>query len=101
MNEIKNKIFQYIQQEYVNRDEGKRHYPYCKFPEEDCSCKSIDNFDFDTSLIRGGFIDSFEMVSVLVFVESTFKVRIPEKEATAENFDTVSKIAQLVMKYKI
>lgn len=56
MNEIKNKIFQYIQQEYVNRDEGKRHYPYCKFPEEDCSCKSIDNFDFDTSLIRGGLL---------------------------------------------
>jgi acyl carrier protein len=40
------------------------------------------------------------MVSVLVFVESTFNVRIPDKDAVPDNFDTVTKIANLVIKHK-
>jgi acyl carrier protein len=102
MNEIKDKILQYIIAEYGEYPKENRikHYSYCLYPEEECSCKYLKEINYDTSLIRGGFVDSFEMVSVLVFVESTFNVRIPDKDAVPDNFDTVTKIANLVIKHK-
>lgn len=101
MNEIKEKILQYIIQEYGEfpKENRIKHYSYCLYPGEDCSCKYLKEVGYDTSLITGGYVDSFEMVSVLVFVESTFNIKIPDKEAIPDNFDTVTKIANLVIKY--
>jgi len=90
--ESKNKILKYINDEFL-KDE--KHYSYCQFPEQECTCRR-DGIDFDTDLIRNGYLDSFDMVSVLVFVEIVFRVRIPDREATAENFASVNKIAELI-----
>lgn len=51
---------------------------------------------YDTPLISGGLIDSFSMVSLVVFLENKFKIKIPANKATPEAFDSVNKIVALV-----
>jgi acyl carrier protein/D-alanine--poly(phosphoribitol) ligase subunit 2 len=53
----------------------------------------------DTPLISSGLIDSFSMVSLLVFLERKFKIKIPPSKATPEAFDSVNKIVSLVNQY--
>ena len=54
---------------------------------------------YDTPLISSGYIDSFSMVSLLVFLENKFKIRIPPMKATPEAFDSVNNIVTLVNQY--
>jgi acyl carrier protein/D-alanine--poly(phosphoribitol) ligase subunit 2 len=51
---------------------------------------------YDTPLITSGLIDSFSMVSLLVFLENKFKVKIPPDKATPDSFDSINKITALV-----
>jgi len=53
----------------------------------------------DTPLISSGYVDSFSMVSLLVFLEKKFKIKIPPSRATPEAFNSVNKIADLVNQY--
>ena len=52
--------------------------------------------DADTPLISAGLIDSLSMVSLKMFLEQTYHVRIPDREASAEAFDSVSAIVQML-----
>ncbi len=52
--------------------------------------------DEDTPLITGGIVDSFSMVSLKVFIEKRYAIKIPDDEATPFAFDTVRRIADLV-----
>jgi acyl carrier protein len=54
---------------------------------------------YDTPLISSGYIDSFSMVSLLVFLENKFKIKISPAKATPEAFDSVNKIVNLVSQY--
>jgi acyl carrier protein/D-alanine--poly(phosphoribitol) ligase subunit 2 len=54
----------------------------------------------DTPLISSGYVDSFSMVSLLVFIENKFKIKIPPNKATPEAFDSVNKIIALVNQNK-
>ena len=72
------------------------HKSSCLYPGSDCSCGEITE---DTSLIKAGYLDSFSMVAVLVFVEKSFKIKIPEKSATPENFDSVNNIVSLCQSF--
>lgn len=76
------------------------HFSYCMFPEGQCTCKRLIDIDYETPLISGGIIDSFSMTQVLVFIEKEFNVKIPDKEATPANFDSVNKIVALIVKHK-
>jgi acyl carrier protein len=58
-----------------------------------------EEITFDTPLISSGYIDSFSMISLLVFLENTFKIKIPSSKATPEAFDTVNRIVALVNQY--
>jgi D-alanine--poly(phosphoribitol) ligase subunit 2 len=78
--EIKDKIREYVVDEYV--EEG-----------EDIEVKD------DTPLISGGLVDSFSMVSLKLFLETEYDIKIPDERATAEAFDTVDAIAALVREY--
>lgn len=40
------------------------------------------------------------MVVVLIFLEKTFNVKIPDIDAKPENFNTINKMAELVNKLK-
>ncbi len=54
----------------------------------------------DTPLITGGIVDSFSMVSLKVFLEKSYQIKIPDSDATPEAFDTVNKIVELVKRFK-
>ena len=81
-------------------EDRTQHYSYCSFPEGDCTCKDLNEIKEDTPLITGGYVDSFSMVSVLVFLEKTFKIKIPDKLATPDNFNTINKMIDLVERCK-
>ena len=49
-----------------------------------------------TPLISGGIVDSFSMVALKRFLETTCAIQIPDAEATPDAFDTVARIAELV-----
>jgi len=77
--EMKELILTYIVKEYLEDED------------EEITC--------DTPLISSGYVDSFSMVSLLVFLEKKFKIKIPPSRATPEAFNSVNKIADLVNQY--
>lgn len=79
MEEMKDLILDYIRKEYIDDEE-------------------VD-LNFDTPLISSGYVDSFSMVSLLVFLENKFKIKIPPGKSTPEAFDSVNKIVALVNQY--
>ena len=54
--------------------------------------------DADSPLISSGLIDSLSMVSMKVFLDQTYRLRIPEAEASAEAFDTVAGMVKMLRK---
>lgn len=58
-----------------------------------------DEITYDTPLISSGFVDSFSMVSLKVFLERKFQISIPDDKATPEAFDSVNRIVELVKSY--
>jgi acyl carrier protein len=79
MEDIKDLILKYVIDEYLDDDD--------------------DEITYDTPLISGGYVDSFSMVSLLVFLENKFKIKIPPSKATPEAFDSVNNIVTLVNQY--
>lgn len=51
---------------------------------------------YDTALITGGFVDSFSMVSLKVFLETKYNISISDDKATPEAFDSVNNIVDLL-----
>jgi acyl carrier protein len=58
-----------------------------------------EEINYDTPLISSGHVDSFSMVSLLVYIENKFKIKIPPSKATPEAFDSVNKIVNLINQY--
>ncbi len=54
----------------------------------------------DTPLISSGIVDSFSMVSLKVFIEKKYDIKLPNSEATPEAFDTVNSIVELVQRFQ-
>jgi acyl carrier protein len=50
----------------------------------------------DEALISSGLVDSFSLVDLALFVEETFGVRIDDTELSAQVFDTVAQLADLI-----
>jgi acyl carrier protein/D-alanine--poly(phosphoribitol) ligase subunit 2 len=76
MEDMKDLILNYVRKEYL--EDGD------------------DDITYNTPLISSGYVDSFSMVSLLVFLENKFKIKIPPEKATPEAFDTVNSIVALV-----
>ena len=79
MEDIKDLVLNYVIKEYLEDGDEKITY--------------------DTPLISSGYVDSFSMVSLLVFLENKFKIKIPPEKATPEAFDSVNSIVTLVNQY--
>ena len=79
LNEMKELVLNYVIKEYIDDDDTRITY--------------------DTPLISSGYVDSFSMVSLLVFLENKFKIKIPPSKATPEAFDNVNSIVSLVNQY--
>jgi acyl carrier protein len=58
-----------------------------------------DMINYDTPLISGGYVDSFSMISLLVYLENQFKIKIPAAKATPQAFNTINSITALVKQY--
>lgn len=79
LKEMKEMILEYVTKEYIDDDDVTLTY--------------------ETPLISSGYVDSFSMVSLLVFLENKFKIKIPPSKATPEAFDSVNNIVALVNQY--
>ncbi|MEW6686886.1 MAG: acyl carrier protein [Candidatus Edwardsbacteria bacterium] len=80
MEDIKQIVLNYVKKEYL---------------EEDSDTEINEN----TPLISSGIVDSFSMVSLKRFLEKKYNIQIPDEKATAEAFDTVEEIAELVEEF--
>ena len=81
MDEMKDTILEYVIEEYVDEDDD-------------------DEVSYDTPLISSGIVDSFSMVSLKIFLEKKYSIKLPDSEATPEAFDTINSICELVTKHQ-
>lgn len=58
--------------------------------------KRITGLAPDTDLFAGGYVNSLFALEMVVFIEKTFKLKIPRKEITKANFTTPAAMAALV-----
>ena len=49
----------------------------------------------DEALISTGLVDSFSLVDLSLFVESTFGVRIEDTELNKDTFDTINELSEI------
>jgi acyl carrier protein len=77
--EIRELVLNYVSKEFIDDDEVK--------------------IDCDTPLITGGLVDSFSMITLLVYLEKKFNIKIPAYKATPEAFNSVNRITNLVSNY--
>jgi acyl carrier protein len=78
--DIKNIIIDYVKKEYLDED-------------------SDQQITAETKLITSGIVDSFSMVSLKMFLEKKFQVKIPDDKATPEAFDSVNNIINLLKEF--
>jgi len=77
--EIRDLVIQYVKKEYLTDEDVELTY--------------------DTPPISSGYVDSFSMVSLLIFLENKFKIKIPSSKDTPEAFDSVNNIVTLINQY--
>jgi acyl carrier protein/D-alanine--poly(phosphoribitol) ligase subunit 2 len=53
----------------------------------------------DTKLISSGLIDSFSLVTLHVYIEKEFGVKIPASRVIPDTFDTVEQITSIIRQY--
>jgi acyl carrier protein len=58
-------------------------------------------FSEDMNFIEQGMLDSFDIVSLVSELDSTFQISIKGTEIIPENFSSVAKIQDLLNKYGI
>ena len=78
--DIKKLIIDYVKKEYLDED-------------------SDEVVTEDTKLITSGIVDSFSMVSLKMFLEKKFQIKIPDDKATPEAFDSVNNIISLLREF--
>ncbi len=52
--------------------------------------------DETTSLVESGWLDSFAIVEVVAFLEREYGVRLPDRDVTPRNFETLATIRRLL-----
>jgi len=78
--DVKRLIIDYIKKEYLDED-------------------SDQEVTETTKLISGGIVDSFSMVSLKMYLEKKFQIKIPDEKATPEAFDSVNNIVTLLREF--
>ena len=53
----------------------------------------------DTKLMSSGIIDSFSLVTLHVYIEQEFGVKIPASRVLPDTFDTVEQITSIIREY--
>ncbi len=81
MSNTKDVILDYIKEEYLDDEDME--------------------LDYTSPLITGGIVDSFSMVSLKRFLETKYKIQIPDAKATPEAFDSVDNIIVLLKEFNV
>jgi acyl carrier protein len=55
----------------------------------------------DQSFLDGGIVDSTGMLELIMFLETTFQIKISPDEMVPENLDSVNRVAGFVGKKKL
>lgn len=61
---------------------------------------SGDNLDDDMPLIETNTVDSVGILEIVGFIENHFGLKVEDEELTAENLDSINKIARFIEKKK-
>lgn len=77
MSDIKSIILDYVKKEYLEEGDDTE-------------------ITLTTPIISGGIVDSFSMVSLKLFLEAKYNIKISDDLATPEAFDSVNNIADLL-----
>ncbi len=80
--ETKKLIIDYVKKEYLEEEDEQE-------------------INENTPLISSGIVDSFSMVSLKMFLEKKFSVKIPDEKATTEAFDSVNNIMDLLKELNV
>ncbi len=80
--ETKKSIIDYVKKEYLEEEDEQE-------------------VNENTPLISSGIVDSFSMVSLKMFLEKKFSVKIPDEKATTEAFDSVNNIMDLLKELNV
>lgn len=81
MDEMHKVVLDYVIDEYLDEDEE-------------------EEIDVDSPLISSGIVDSFSMVSLKLFLEHKYGIKIPDEKASPEAFDSVRSICEVVRSIK-
>jgi acyl carrier protein len=79
--DVKKILIDYVKKEYLDED-------------------SDQEITEDTKLISSGIVDSFSMVSLKLFLEKKYQIKIPDEKATPDTFDSVNNIIALLREFK-
>ena len=82
MSNVKDVVLEYVKAEYLETDDDRV-------------------VTYDTPLISSGIVDSFSMVSLKVFLETTYNISIPDTKATPEAFDSIGNICALLKEFHV
>jgi acyl carrier protein len=52
----------------------------------------------DTLIFKEGFLDSMGLVSLITFLEDTFKIQTSDQDLIEQNFESINAIHQFVIK---
>jgi acyl carrier protein/D-alanine--poly(phosphoribitol) ligase subunit 2 len=80
--DLKKLIIEYVKKEYLEEEDEQE-------------------VDENTPLISSGIVDSFSMVSLKMFLEKKFEIKIPDEKATTEAFDSVNNMINLLKEFNI
>ena len=80
--ETKKLIIDYVKKEYLEEEDEQE-------------------VDENTPLISSGIVDSFSMVSLKMFLEKKFSVKIPDEKATTEAFNSINNIMDLLKEFNV
>jgi acyl carrier protein len=54
----------------------------------------------DVSFLENGIVDSMNIMEIVIYVEEHFGIQIDDEDILPENFDSISRLANFVMRKK-
>jgi acyl carrier protein len=76
-----------------NIETSIRQYILDQFVYDDDTANTLTN---ETPLIDNGIVDSFGVLSIIEFLESTYGIQIADEDVVPQNMGTIGGITQLV-----
>jgi acyl carrier protein len=60
--------------------------------------KKLKNIPKNTSLAELGYLDSFAIIDMVTFIETTWKIKIEDKDITSKKMGSINKMVDFINK---